>query len=338
MQNTNEYAPSQSNNAQQASEQNANGYNPNQCYNAQAQNQRSNGYAPTQQSNAQQPQKKNYNNRPANNNQQNRNVGAADFSVVNSIVESAKEGFEQIAKSVGLDLRFYEEAIYAQQLIEANYNNSNNKKYTLASAHPDSIRNALILVANSGLTLNPMLKLAYLVPRWNSNAGRLECHLEPSYKGLIRVARDSGAIDVAVTELVYEHDEFSWVDRFSKPIHNFDPFAGSRGELKGGYCMARRPDGSYICTPVNMTLINKVKALSKGGVWNSWMEQMVSKSIIRQAFKDWPIFSSGPMASRLAAMQGYLRKVDESADNMGDIYNEGQPAPSPQEQHYIEHL
>ena len=247
--------------------------------------------------------------------QQNSPVVAADFTVVKSVVESAKEGFEQIAVSTGLDIKFYEEAIYAQQLIEANYNNSSNKSYSLASATPDSIRNALILIANSGLTLNPQLGLAYLVPRWNKNANNLECHLEPSYKGLRLLGMNSGAIDVAVAELVYEEDNFKWIDRFSQPIHEFDPFSDSRGELKGGYCMARRPDGSFICTPVSTNLLKKIKALSKGGVWNQWFEQMVSKSIIRQGFKDWPISSSNPMSARLAVMQNYLKDVDDSTES-----------------------
>lgn len=259
-----------------------------------------------------------------------RPVAQPDFSVVKRILESARDCFEKITATSGLDIKFFEECIYAQQLIEANYNNSNDKAYTLASAHEDSIRNALILVANSGLTLNPQLGLAYLVPRWNNRAKRLECHLEPSYKGLRRLGIDSGAIDSAVAELVYEHDDFKWKDRFSKPHHEFDPFCIDRGQLKGGYCLARRLDGSFICTPVNMVMVNKVRALSRGGVWKDWFEQMVAKSIIRQGFKDWPINSSGPMALRGIAMQDYLKNVDSNTEEM-DALNQGS---SPTLQHF----
>jgi phage RecT family recombinase len=240
----------------------------------------------------------------------------ADFTVVKRILESAKESFEKITTTSGLDIKFFEECLYAQQLIEANYNNANDKNYSLASAHEDSIRNALILVANSGLTLNPQLGLAYLVPRWNSRARRLECHLEPSYKGLRRLGIDSGAIDLAVAELVYEQDDFKWNNRFTKPHHEFDPFCIDRGKLKGGYCLARRQDGSFICTPVNMDMLNKIRALSRGGIWNDWYEQMVAKSIIRQGFKDWPINSTGPIAARVNAMQDYLKSVDANTEEL----------------------
>lgn len=241
---------------------------------------------------------------------------AADFTVVKRILESAKDSFEKITTTSGLDIKFFEECLYAQQLIEANYNNANDKNYSLASAHEDSIRNALILVANSGLTLNPQLGLAYLVPRWNSRARRLECHLEPSYKGLRRLGIDSGAIDSAVAELVYERDDFKWNDRFTKPHHEFDPFSVDRGKLKGGYCLARRPDGSFICTPVNMEMLNKIRSLSRGGIWNDWYEQMVAKSVIRQGFKDWPINSTGPIAARVTAMQDYLKSVDANTEEL----------------------
>ncbi len=242
---------------------------------------------------------------------------AVNFDEIAGVLDGAKDSFEKIAKSSGLDIRFYEEAIYAKQLIETNFNNSNNKDYSLAYATHESIKKSLVLVANSGLTLNPQLGLAYLVPRWNKNLKRVECHLEPSYKGLRRLGIDSGAIDSAVAELVYKNDDFKWVDRFSKPIHEYNPFdTKGRGELVGGYCMARRPDGSFICTPVSMDLINKVRQLSFGAVWNDWFEQMVAKSIIRQAFKDWPINSTGPIAMRLASMQDYLKSVDATTDTV----------------------
>lgn len=260
------------------------------------------------------------------------NLPAANFTEISNVLDGAKESFDKIAKSSGLDIRFYEEAIYAKQLIEANFNNSNNKDYSLAYATHESIKKSLILVANSGLTLNPQLGLAYLVPRWNKNLKRVECHLEPSYKGLRRLGIDSGAIDSAVAELVYKNDDFKWVDRFTKPIHEYNPFdTKARGELVGGYCLARRPDGSFICTPVSMDLINKVRNLSFGAVWNEWFEQMVAKSIIRQGFKDWPINSTGPIAMRLSAMQDYLKGIDANTDN--DPMHDSQPIVNGHDEH-----
>lgn len=245
-----------------------------------------------------------------------RQAAPADFTVIKRILESTKEAFEGIVGANGLEVKFFEECIYAQQLIEANYNNTNNKDFSLASASEDSISKALILVANSGLTLNPQLGLAYLVPRWNSKASRLECHLEPSYRGLRRLGIDSGTIDSAVAELVYANDDFKWVDRFSKPKHDFDPFESNRGELKGGYCLARRPDGSFLCTPVNLTMLHKIRELSKGGVWGAWFEKMACKTIIRQGFNDWPIPTASPQSSLVTNLQNYLKNVDATTQEV----------------------
>lgn len=257
------------------------------------------------------------------NNKQNRAVVKADFTVIRKILDECKGDFENIVTSNGLQIKFFEEAIYAQQLIEANYNNTRDKSYSLASASPDSIRNALILVANSGLTLNPQLKLAYLVPRWNSKAGVLECHLEPSYKGLRRIGIDSGAIDSVTAELVYDTDQFEWADKFTKPVHIFDPFKSARGKLRGGYCLARRPDGSFICSPVTLEMLTKVQGLSKGSIWGVWFEQMAIKTIIRQGFKDWPIGGTNPqMVARAEALQSYINHNDKhSAEIQHDSSN-----------------
>jgi len=63
---------------------------------------------------------------------------------------------------------------------------------TLRKATPDSIMNAVINVARTSLTLNPTLKLCYLIPRDG------KCVLDVSYIGLIKILRDNRCIkDIA---------------------------------------------------------------------------------------------------------------------------------------------
>lgn len=63
-------------------------------------------------------------------------------------------------------------------------------------------------VALTGLSLNPILKLAYLTPRWNSKSGNNECVLMPSYQGLVKLITDTGAAKKIEARLIYEGDEF----------------------------------------------------------------------------------------------------------------------------------
>ena len=83
----------------------------------------------------------------------------------------------------------------------------NDQLYRTAMANPASVRNAVINVAATGLSLNPALKFAYLVPRDN------EVCLDISYMGLIKIATDTGSILWAKAEIVYEKDIFTYLDK-----------------------------------------------------------------------------------------------------------------------------
>lgn len=246
---------------------------------------------------------------------------------VTNIIKQAETDFKRIAKASGIDIKYCEEAIYASQLIEANFINSGGSDYSLMNATPESVIKSLVLVATSGLTLNPQYGLAYLVPRLNRKINAIECHLEPSYKGLRRLGIDSGAITSAVAELVYTEDNFKFVDRFSKPIHEFDPFdTSNRGNIRGGYCLAQRPHGGIICTPVSLDMLNKLRSMSKGSIYNDWEESMYKKSIIRQGFNDWPIGSSSAMWNQMSSLQNYMREIDttQTANEQAYIEDNGQ--------------
>jgi hypothetical protein len=127
---------------------------------------------------------------------------------------------------------------------------------------------------------------AYLVPRDGGIC------LDISYRGLVKLATDSGAILWAKTELVYENDTFKWKGVNEAPEHSADPF-GDRGEVQGGYCQARLHDGSVMVEVMPIEEIYKVrdtsKAFQKGkGPWCDWPEEMMKKTVTKRASKSWP--------------------------------------------------
>ncbi len=75
---------------------------------------------------------------------------------------------------------------------------------SVAIGNPASVRAAILNVAAIGISLNPALGHAYLVPR-----GGVIC-LDISYRGLIKKATDSGSIKWAKADAVYEKDKFDW--------------------------------------------------------------------------------------------------------------------------------
>ena len=105
----------------------------------------------------------------------------AKKSPVYSLIATARDSFE---KANEYNMNFAREANFALQILEGN-------KY-LQGSKPESIRNAIVNVSLTGLTLNPALKYAYLVPR--KIGSDLHCILDISYIGMIKLLTDAGAV------------------------------------------------------------------------------------------------------------------------------------------------
>lgn len=200
------------------------------------------------------------------------------------VIAKAEPKFTEIAAADGNLVTFKREAMFAHQVIELS-------SY-LQQCTPDSIFNAIVNVASVGITLSPAEKLAYLVPRYNKDLKANLCCLDISYRGLKHIAESSGSIHTAVAELVRERDTWKWVDKLSKPVHEYDPLAPAnhRGDVRGGYCIAVLPNGVIQCEPMSLEEIEKAQNVSaaKNGPWKTWWEEMAKKTLVRRASKMWP--------------------------------------------------
>ncbi|UZE97257.1 recombinase RecT [Alkalimarinus alittae] len=179
-------------------------------------------------------------------------------------------------------LDFSQEQIFATQLMK-------NNDYLLQTAKkdPTSLKLALYNVAAIGLSLHPSSGLAYLIPR----KGKIIVDI--SYRGLIKLGVESGAIRWAKAELVYAQDSFTYHGPAEKPTHNYDPFESNRGELRGGYCIAELASGGFLVEAMSKADMDKIRNSSeafkkKSGPWVEWEDQMQLKSIVKRAYKWWP--------------------------------------------------
>jgi len=189
-------------------------------------------------------------------------------------IQSAETKFNKQSYPMNFD----EEAGHAVELLMQN-------KFALKTAqqNPHSVQRAVIKVAAIGLSLNKALSYAYLVPRDN------QICLDISYKGLVKLATDSGAIKWAKAELVKENDSFAFNGIASEPTHKMNPF-GDRGEVIGVYCVAKTSDGDFLTDVMSMDDIKEVQATSKAknGPWQTFFGEMAKKTIIKRAQKQWP--------------------------------------------------
>lgn len=223
-------------------------------------------------------------------------------AVIKSIRQSigtGKQRFEAIVAKDGSDLNWASETLFAMQVIEkSNY---------LQQCTLPSIKSAVINIASIGLTLNPAEKLAYLIPRkrkykdGNQWMEVWEACLDISYRGLVKIATDSGSIRWAKAEIVREHDEFEWRGLDEKPHHVIsNPFGNeeSRGKIVGAYCVAKTSDGDYLCDIMSIDEIYNIRDRSdawkygkkdKRGPWESDEGQMIKKTLIRRGSVSWPI-------------------------------------------------
>lgn len=203
-----------------------------------------------------------------------------------NLVEQSFPAFVRIAEKSNL-VRWAEESQFAMQAISKN-----NK---LMQCEKGTIRDAIINVAAVGLTLNPAFGYAYLVPEAR-NAGTKddpnwiqECHLRVSFKGLIKVATDSGTIEWVAADVVKKNDSFKFNGKWALPVHEMDPFSEDRGASVGVYCVARMHDGQYICETAPWSEVLKAKNAAKTqSVWKDWEDEMAKKFIIKRASKQWP--------------------------------------------------
>ncbi|MBN2702381.1 MAG: recombinase RecT [Methylothermaceae bacterium] len=191
------------------------------------------------------------------------------------IIQKSKDGF--IQADSGLDFR--SEAVFAFQALERN-------EYLRDTAlrNPISLRLSMENVAAVRLTLNPATQFAFLVPRDGAVV------LDISYRGLIKIATDSGSILWARAELVYEDDKFEWRGPAQAPVHETDIFAEDRGAFRGVYCLAKTPQNDILVEAMPAHEVHKIRDTSraKKGPWVTWFEEMARKSVIKRASKTWP--------------------------------------------------
>lgn len=197
-------------------------------------------------------------------------------------VELARDQFELIATKEKL-VSWAEESQFAIQ--------SMNKNDLLRACIPQTVQEAIINVAAVGLSLNPAYGYAYLVPDSikTSNGWLKVCQLRISFKGLMKIATDSGSIKWVKAEIVKQGDQFTYNGPCEKPEHNMQPF-GDRGATVGVYCVAKTADGDYLTDIMDMAEINKCRNAAKTKVvWDAWFEEMAKKAIIKRASKQWPL-------------------------------------------------
>jgi len=211
-------------------------------------------------------------------------------TVLDLIKEMSFEFAKGLPKTISAD-RFVRVALTAVQ-----------SNPDLLSCSKGSILRALLLASTLGMELDPTLGLAYLVPRevkkkvgndWISNK---EACFQLGYRGLVRLAMQSGKVSHVATGIRYERD--GWTLRFgSEPRLDHIPAEDDRGKILGAYGVVYLSDGSTMFDYMSSSEIDKVAASSKSSSseyspWKRWPEEMMRKTVLRRVLKLAPLATS----------------------------------------------
>lgn len=208
-----------------------------------------------------------------------------------AIIKTCEPEFTRLARVHGVpDFTFERECMFALQILkDADY------LAQVAAGNPESLKQAVTNVAAVGLSLSPVHKLAYLVPR------KKKVCLDISYQGYVELAVSRGVVAWVKAVLVHDADEFEYQGVNKEPIHKCNPFATKeeRGKCIGGFTVAGTSGGVLLVDFMPIHEIYVIRDRSEGykaykekktnhSIWVSDEAEMIKKTLIRRAYKSWP--------------------------------------------------
>jgi len=170
-----------------------------------------------------------------------------------------------------------------------------NKNSYLNGSTTASKQQAILNVAQIGLTLNPVLKYAYLVPRFSN--GQVECFLEPSYQGIVKLITDTGSAKNVYAYPVFEGDIFDVVLGTKTDIIHRPAFKSK--VMTHVYAVATLSDGMQMIEVMHVDEVNAIRDKSesyksfkdgktKSCIWEDHYAEMSRKTVIKRLCKYLP--------------------------------------------------
>ncbi len=230
----------------------------------------------------------------------------SNLQIVKSQIDLAKTDFETNISSMDVDLNFQKEASFALQMFESNT--------YLQKMSPESIRNAIVNVSLTGITLNPAMKMAYLVPR------KGKCVLDISYVGLIKILTDTGSVKNIESRIVYSNEPFE-IEQGSSPYvkHGIAP-TKDKGHIIGVYSAATLNDGSKSVEWMYKEDIDSIMQRSeavkadKMSPWKTDYDQMARKTVVKRHYKFLPKSERGLLAANAIDIDHENNGIDFKAE------------------------
>lgn len=192
----------------------------------------------------------------------------------------------------------------------------------LARTTPESFLGALLTASQLGLEPGPTGE-AYLVPFGNV------CTFVPGYRGLIKLARNSGQLRDIWSEIVYEHDTFKYTLGLHRDLIH-EPAPGDRGKPVAVYAAAQLADGGTPFVVMAAAEVESIRARSKAGRSGPWVTDwaaMAKKTAVKQLAKWLPLSAE---MSAAVSLDGAVRTEIGTLDEVAPTFVDAEPADAPE--------
>lgn len=221
----------------------------------------------------------------------------------------------------------------------------------LQECPPESIVMAVMQASELGLDLSPVMGEAYLIPRWNSKARVLECQFEPGYKGLVKLARQSGDVGSIRAELVREDDPFVYRYTPDLELHH-QPIVGSEAPVIAVYAVAKLGNGERLAAVLSAAEVEAIRGRSKSGDSGPWVTdwgEMAKKTAVKRLCKMLPrslelatAIDADDASYRAEPVEVVARQPGQSktaalAESIRGPQGPALPAPEPEPDHGDDH-
>lgn len=202
-------------------------------------------------------------------------------------IAQASEG--QFIKEIGFAIQHLNKQPYLLKCLET-------------SGGKTSLKMAVLNVAQTGLTLNPVSKQAYLVPRYRRESQSVEACLEPSYIGLVKLLTDTGSVKAISCQLIYEGDNVEIDMASDRKVLKHIPYiltGKPKGKIIAAYSIAKLNDNGFHCEIMSYEDVMDIRERSesykafkagkvKTSIWTSDESEMIRKTVIKRHYKYLP--------------------------------------------------
>ncbi len=189
-----------------------------------------------------------------------------------------------------------------------------------------SLLKACLSAAELGLSLNKSMGEADILKVWDNRLRKNVAQFRPRYKGLMKLAMQSGEVLKIESRLVHENDTFEVEEGLdARIIHKHG--LSNRGEMIGAYCVWKLKNGEMQFEVMSKEQILAIRDRSSAktkdgnmvGPWKTDEAEMWRKTVVRRASKYMPLSTEAQRAVAVDNQAEGVIEADEQAGSDVDI-------------------